>query len=221
MSKKTETFTPYDSADYLTGIEDMAAYLEAAIDEAGDDPAFIAQALGTIARSGNVSALARRVGMSREGLYRARAAHAYSARQLADVAGASDGPECLGDERGIVAGLIDGGFQVRRHVLDAGQVVSAVVGSESLSLLAHRSSNPLLSASLPQCPSAGSTYPHRRAARSAVGLLAGSRPGSPCRSRSVAQRSRCRPVYVAGVTRGESVDSHLDSRSGPPILQFA
>src|SRR5680860_327991 len=74
MSKKTETFTPYDSADYLTGIEDMAAYLEAAIDEAGDDPAFIAQALGTIARSGNVSELARRVGMSREGLYKALAA---------------------------------------------------------------------------------------------------------------------------------------------------
>jgi len=74
MSKKTETFTPYDSADYLTGIEDVAAYLEAAIDEAGDDPAFIAQALGTIARSGNVSELARRVGMSREGLYKALAA---------------------------------------------------------------------------------------------------------------------------------------------------
>ena len=74
MSKKTDTFTPYDSADYLTGIEDIAAYLEAAIDEAGDDPAFIAQALGTIARSGNVSELARRVGMSREGLYKALAA---------------------------------------------------------------------------------------------------------------------------------------------------
>ena len=74
MSKKTETFTPYDSADYLTGIEDIAAYLEAAIDEAGDDPAFVAQALGTIARSGNVSELERRVGMSREGLYKALAA---------------------------------------------------------------------------------------------------------------------------------------------------
>ncbi len=71
MSKKTETFTPYDSADYLTGIEDIAAYLETAFEEAGDDPAFIAQALGTIARSGNVSELARRVSMSREGLYKA------------------------------------------------------------------------------------------------------------------------------------------------------
>jgi probable addiction module antidote protein len=74
MSKTTETFTPYDSVDYLTGVDDIAAYLEAAIEEAGDDPAVIAQALGTIARSGNVSELARRVGMSREGLYKALSA---------------------------------------------------------------------------------------------------------------------------------------------------
>jgi probable addiction module antidote protein len=50
MGDNTERFTPCDSADYLTEIEDVAAYLEAAIDEAGDAPAFIAQALGTIAR---------------------------------------------------------------------------------------------------------------------------------------------------------------------------
>ena len=74
MSKTTGTFSPYDSADYLTGIEDVAAYLEAALEEAGDDPAVIAQAFGTIARSGNVSELARRVGMSREGLYKALSA---------------------------------------------------------------------------------------------------------------------------------------------------
>ena len=72
MGKQSESFTPYDSADYLTGIEDVAAYLEAAIEEAGDDPTFIAQALGTIARSSNNSELARRVGMSREGLYKAQ-----------------------------------------------------------------------------------------------------------------------------------------------------
>jgi probable addiction module antidote protein len=74
MGEQSERFTPYDSADYVTGIEDVAAYLKAAIDEAGDDPALIAQALGTIARSGNLSELARRVGMSREGLYRALSA---------------------------------------------------------------------------------------------------------------------------------------------------
>ena len=74
MGDKSESFTPYDSADYLTGIEDVAAYLEAVIEEAGDDPAFIAQVLGTIARSGNLSELSRRVGMSRVGLYKALSA---------------------------------------------------------------------------------------------------------------------------------------------------
>lgn len=74
MTKTTETFSPYDSADYLVDVETVAAYLEAALDEAGDDSAVIAQALGTIARSGNVSELARRIGMSREGLYKALSA---------------------------------------------------------------------------------------------------------------------------------------------------
>lgn len=71
MSEENAVFTPYDTADYLTSREDAAAYLEAVMEEAGDDPAFIAQALGTIARSGNLSELARNVGMSREGLYKA------------------------------------------------------------------------------------------------------------------------------------------------------
>ena len=74
MTKTTETFSPYDSADYLFDVETAAAYLEAALDGAGDDSAVIAQALGTIARSGNVSELARRIGMSREGLYKALSA---------------------------------------------------------------------------------------------------------------------------------------------------
>ena len=47
---------------------------EAAIDEASNDPAVITQALGVIARSGNLSELARRTGMSREGLYKALSA---------------------------------------------------------------------------------------------------------------------------------------------------
>jgi probable addiction module antidote protein len=74
MSENAEVFTAYDTADYLTSREEAAVYLEAAIDEAGDDPAFIAQALGTIARSGNLSELARTTGMSREGLYKALSA---------------------------------------------------------------------------------------------------------------------------------------------------
>jgi probable addiction module antidote protein len=45
--------------------------LEEALEEAGDDPAFITQAIGVIARSQNFSELARKVDMSREGLYKA------------------------------------------------------------------------------------------------------------------------------------------------------
>ncbi|HEY9440234.1 MAG TPA: addiction module antidote protein [Streptomyces sp.] len=69
------SFIPYVPANYLSAIDDVAAYLEAAIDEAGDDPAVvITQAFGVIARSGHVSELARRTGMSREGLYKALSA---------------------------------------------------------------------------------------------------------------------------------------------------
>lgn len=66
---KSENFSAYDAADYLKTEDDIAAYLEAVMEE--DDPAVIALALGTIARARNVSELARDVGMSREGLYKA------------------------------------------------------------------------------------------------------------------------------------------------------
>jgi probable addiction module antidote protein len=68
---EAETFAIFDAADYLDDAESMAQYLEATLEESGDDPAVIAQALGTIARSRNLSDLARRTGMSREGLYKA------------------------------------------------------------------------------------------------------------------------------------------------------
>lgn len=61
----------YDTADYLKDEEDIALYLEAVMEEAGDDPAFIVKALGTIARARNMSKLARDTGLSREGLYKA------------------------------------------------------------------------------------------------------------------------------------------------------
>ena len=62
---------PYDTADYLKSEADIVAYLEACMDEAGDDPSFIAQALGTIARARGMSHLARKTGLTREGLYKA------------------------------------------------------------------------------------------------------------------------------------------------------
>lgn len=66
-----ETFAPYDSADYLKTEEEIAAYLEAAMEEGGDDPACIARALGVVARARNMTALARQIGMSRVGLSKA------------------------------------------------------------------------------------------------------------------------------------------------------
>ena len=49
----------------------MAAYLEACLQEAGDDAAFIAKALGNIARARGMSQLARDTGLGRESLYKA------------------------------------------------------------------------------------------------------------------------------------------------------
>ena len=68
MALKT---TPYDSADYLRTEEERAAYLAACLDEAPSDAAFITHALGVVARSRNMSQLARDTGLTREGLYKA------------------------------------------------------------------------------------------------------------------------------------------------------
>ena len=46
---KTKT-RPYDAAEYLETAEDMAAYLEAALEDG--DPTAVVKALGTIARAG-------------------------------------------------------------------------------------------------------------------------------------------------------------------------
>jgi probable addiction module antidote protein len=61
----------WDTAEYLKTEQDIQAYLEAVLEEGGDDPAFILHALGVIARAKNMSQLAREAGLSREGLYKA------------------------------------------------------------------------------------------------------------------------------------------------------
>jgi probable addiction module antidote protein len=66
-----EVFSRYDTADYLKSEQDMVAYLEACMEEAGDDPAFIANALGNIARARGMAHLAKETGLTREGLYKA------------------------------------------------------------------------------------------------------------------------------------------------------
>jgi len=63
--------TRWDSSEYLKTEEDMQLYLEACIEESGDDPAFIIHAFGVIARARNMSQLARDTGLTREGLYKA------------------------------------------------------------------------------------------------------------------------------------------------------
>jgi probable addiction module antidote protein len=61
----------WDSAEYLKTDEDIVLYLEACLEEAGDDAAFIAKALGTIARAKGMTQLANETGLGRESLYKA------------------------------------------------------------------------------------------------------------------------------------------------------
>jgi probable addiction module antidote protein len=61
----------WDSAEHLKTEEDMVLYLEACMEEAGDDAAFIAKALGHIARAKGMTQLAKETGLGRESLYKA------------------------------------------------------------------------------------------------------------------------------------------------------
>lgn len=74
MTTQADKYTRFDAADYLDGIDDAAAYLQIALEESAADPTAAPRALGVIARSRNMSELARRVGMSRDGLYKALSA---------------------------------------------------------------------------------------------------------------------------------------------------
>ena len=67
---KTKT-SKYDIAEHLRTPEEMAAYLEACLEEADGDATFIAKALGDIARAKGMSQVARDAGLSRESLYKA------------------------------------------------------------------------------------------------------------------------------------------------------
>ena len=66
MTKTTTTI--WDPATHLNTIEDVAAYLEAALQDA--DPQVIAAALGDIARAKGMSQIAREAGVGRESLYK-------------------------------------------------------------------------------------------------------------------------------------------------------
>ena len=60
---------PFDPAEYLDNHEARAAYMTEALET--NDPAFIADALGVVARAHGMSQVARDTGLSRESLYRA------------------------------------------------------------------------------------------------------------------------------------------------------
>ena len=66
-----ESFTNWDITEHLNSPEDARHYLEACAKEDPGDGSLIRAALNDIARSGNMSWLAREIGMSREGLYKA------------------------------------------------------------------------------------------------------------------------------------------------------
>ncbi|MDE2445895.1 MAG: putative addiction module antidote protein [Alphaproteobacteria bacterium] len=68
MNAKLKT-TPFEVADYLDSAEAIAIYLEDAFET--EDSAYIAHALGTVARAKGMSEVARKTGLSRESLYKA------------------------------------------------------------------------------------------------------------------------------------------------------
>lgn len=64
----TEKLYEYDFAAELDDIESIEIFLEDAFDT--NDPSYIAQALGVVARSKGMGEIAKKTGLSREQLYR-------------------------------------------------------------------------------------------------------------------------------------------------------
>ena len=68
IMKKIKT-TKWDAATHLKTDKDIAAYLEAALEDG--DAALIAAAIGDIARAKGMSKIAKKTGLGRESLYKA------------------------------------------------------------------------------------------------------------------------------------------------------
>ena len=70
MSVKVKLdFVPFDAAEYIDGEAGALAYLESAFET--KDAAFIAEALGDVARARGMTKVAKAAGLSRESLYKA------------------------------------------------------------------------------------------------------------------------------------------------------
>lgn len=68
---RRQKISRFEATDYLHNEAEAVAYLKACMEEAGDDAALIAAALGDIARVYGMSKLAKEIGMSRVGLHKA------------------------------------------------------------------------------------------------------------------------------------------------------
>ena len=102
MTKKTAT-SRYDVAEHLRTAEEMAAYLEACFEEADGDAAFVAKALGDIARAKGMSQVARDAGLSRESLYKALSGERSPDFDVVPVASSSSlTAAALGGARAVV-----------------------------------------------------------------------------------------------------------------------
>jgi probable addiction module antidote protein len=66
--RMTIKISPFDAADYLTTAEACAEFLSESLKS--DDVAYIANALGVVARARGMAEIARKTGLSREGLYK-------------------------------------------------------------------------------------------------------------------------------------------------------
>lgn len=64
-----KTATKWDASEYLETEEDMAAYLNAALEDG--DTSVVAAALGDIARAKGMIQLSKETGITRDGLYKA------------------------------------------------------------------------------------------------------------------------------------------------------
>lgn len=68
----TSGFTKFDASEYIEDDEAALVFLEDAMET--NDAAFIASAIGDVARAKGMTAIAKETGMSRESLYRALSA---------------------------------------------------------------------------------------------------------------------------------------------------
>ena len=66
----TIKLTKWDIQDHLKTDGDRQAYFEAAIEEAGDDPVYIAHVLGDIAKSYGMTKLAQETALTHEELHK-------------------------------------------------------------------------------------------------------------------------------------------------------